>query len=126
MKKINLFNKKWKKYTFWSVVFIFCIVTYFLSYPVILPIMEKCRMGKFAYFIYEPVELLRLQSDTYWKFTEFSYRSFMPRKSSNTLERSYFKEYKRRDLKWDMKGNKFHEFIYWNHNGDDLFQITIW
>lgn len=76
---------------------------YFISYCVLLPQFEKTVITKkIAYFLYEPIELLRTKIPFFWKWTEKGYLLFGGEEDTASV-RYYFKN-KRKDFLWYDNG----------------------
>lgn len=74
---------------------------YILSYPVVLPLLEKVELGLCGYVFYEPVEMLRDKSSIFWRATEAGYEFFGGKVLSR--DRAYFTT-TRRCMHWNDEG----------------------
>ncbi len=78
----------------------FFIVSYIISYPVVLPLLEKCY-PPLGYIIYEPLESLRNKHIGYWKFTEYFYYKCGGQRPPG---KRYYYNTTRRDYIFDKNG----------------------
>ena len=111
-------------------VLIVCVFIYFASYCFLLPRMEYTRFETAAYYIYRPVEIIRLYSDTFWRLTEWGYIKCGGK--SRVEDRTIPGEVVRR-LDWASNGTKIEEthlttkgyqgpVTYWYETGQKRFE----
>lgn len=122
MKILQKTLKKHKRYFIMLGIFFIISLLYLLSYP-LLPLVEKMNC-KFLYLAFAPLETIRSNSDTYWKFTEQAYLKMGGGKKPS--ERKYFSNCQRKNIQWYSNGRKKNETVMLFKDQTCLFQIKEW